>query len=82
MSNKYNYIQEGERIKFVYLKIPNPLRQQTIAFHKKLPPEFGLEKYIDYDKMFEKTFMKPLDNILKVINWNDEKQYSFEDFYV
>ena len=78
---KYEAIQEGDKIKFLYLKEPNPLKENTIAFVTKLPKEFGLEKYIDYDMIFQKSFVDPLDNILKPIGWTTEPQASLEDLF-
>lgn len=81
LEKKYQQIKEGERIKFVYLKEPNPIRSDVISFMSSLPKEFDLEKYIDYDSMFEKTFIKPLEPILNAINWQAEKRSSLEGFF-
>ena len=78
---KYEQIQEGDKIKFLYLKEPNPLKENTVAFVTKLPKEFGLQKYIDYDLVFQKAFLDPLDNILKPIEWTTEPQASLEDLF-
>ena len=78
---KYEQIQEGDKIKFLYLKEPNPLKENTVAFVTKLPKEFGLQKYIDYDLVFQKAFLDPLDNILKPISWTTEPQASLEDLF-
>ena len=78
---KYEQIQEGDKIKFLYLKEPNPLKENTIAFVAKLPNEFGLEKYVDYELIFQKAFLDPLDNILKPIGWHTEPQATLEDLF-
>ena len=62
MENKYNVINDGEKIKFVSLKTPNPIGEDVISFISELPQEFGLHKYLDYDEMFEKGFIAPLKN--------------------
>jgi DNA polymerase elongation subunit (family B) len=82
LQNKYPLIQEGEKIKFVYLKEPNPIRDGVIAMMEGLPEELGLNEYIDYDKQFEKSFRGPLNEILKVIGWSPEKTSSLEAFLV
>lgn len=74
-------VQEGEKIKFIYLKEPNPLHENVISFQGGIPKEFDLHKYVDYDKMFEKTFLEPLKTILDVINWKHEVTASLEDFF-
>ena len=78
---KYEQIQEGDKIKFLYLKEPNPLKENTIAFVAKLPNEFGLEKYVDYELIFQNAFLDPLDNILKPIGWHTEPQATLEDLF-
>ncbi len=78
---KYERIQEGDKIKFVYLKEPNVIGENTIAFAGKLPTEFELEKYVDYDTIWQKAFVDPLDNILKPIGWHTEPQATLEDLF-
>ena len=61
--------------------IPNPIRENVIAFPDYLPQEFGLDKYIDYNKQFEKTFLEPLEPILEAIGWQAEEQLTMDDFF-
>lgn len=81
LTNKYPLIQEGEKVKYTYLKIPNPFRDTVISFTTRLPKEFDIQSYIDYDTQFEKTFLDPLRVILKCMNWNSEKQNTLESFF-
>jgi len=76
-------IQEGEKIKFLTLKQPNPLHDNIIAFpsHTTLPPEFELAKYVDYDEQFDKAFFQPLRAILDAVGWKSENTVSLEDFF-
>lgn len=82
IDKKYPEIHEGEKIKFTYLKEPNPLRIPVISFPGRLPVEFGIHNYIDYDTQFEKTFFSPIKVILDCIGWNAEKKSSLESFFV
>jgi hypothetical protein len=82
LTNKYSLIQNGEKIKFVYLKQPNPIRENVISFIQQFPKELGIDKYVDYDLQFKKSFLEPLKSILDVIGWNIEKTVNLESFFV
>ena len=81
LTKKYELIKEGEKIKFTYLKIPNPFKDTVISYPSRLPKEFGLDNYVDYDLQFEKTFLDPIRIILDCIGWKTEKSNSLEDFF-
>ena len=81
LDNKYSPIQNGEKIKFCYLKIPNPIHENVISFINTFPVESELQKFVDHDLQFEKSFLDPLKIILDVINWQVEKQSSLESFF-
>lgn len=78
---KYPVIQEGEKLKFTYLKTPNPFRDTVISYPGRLPPEFGLHDYVDYDLQFEKAYLDPVKIILDCIGWNAEKVNTLESFF-
>ena len=80
LSHKYPYIQEGEKIKYVYLKEPNPIQENVISYFQTLPEEFKLHKYIDYDMQFSKSFSDPLNSVLQSIGWISEKRGTLEAF--
>jgi DNA polymerase elongation subunit (family B) len=81
LTKRYEPIKNGEKIKFIYLKIPNSLKENIIGFNQYLPKEFDLDKYIDYDLQFEKTFLAPVDPIFKAVGWSSEEVQSLEDFF-
>lgn len=82
IANKYDKIKEGAKLKYTYLKLPNPIKENVIAFPDYLPPEFKLEKYIDYDLQFDKAFLDPIQSILDPIGWRSEPTATLEDFFV
>ena len=82
LTKKYPIIQEGEKVKFVYLKDPNPAGDKVISILNNLPKEFELEKYIDYDTQFNKAFVEPLKGVLDVIGWDTERRSSLDNFFI
>jgi|TARA_B110000908_G_scaffold17191_1_gene19327 DNA polymerase elongation subunit (family B) len=81
LDKKYEPIKNGEKIKFIYLKVPNSLKENVVGFTQYLPDEFALSKYIDYELQFAKTFLGPIEPILKAVGWSSEQQSSLEDFF-
>ena len=81
LTNSYPLIQEGEKLKFTYLKEPNPMKDTVISFPTRLPKEFDLQKYIDYNIQFEKAFIEPVSVILNCMGWSSEKNNSLESFF-
>ena len=81
LEHKYPYIQEGEKIKFIYLKTPNPLHENCVSFFSTIPPEMNLDKYVDYQLQFEKSFLEPLKNVLQCVGWTHEKKVTLGRFF-
>ena len=81
LTKKYQLIRDGEKIKFAYLKEPNILGENVIAIATVLPTEFDLERFIDYDLQFDKSFLQPIKNILDAIGWKSEKISTLESFF-
>jgi DNA polymerase elongation subunit (family B) len=81
LTQKYSSIKNGEKIKFCYLKKPNPIQENVISFIQEFPREIGIDKYVDYDLQFEKSFLEPLKIILDSIGWSAEKTVNLELFF-
>lgn len=81
LSKRYENIKDGEKIKFCYLKTPNPARSNVVSVVSTLPKQFDLEQYIDYETQFTKTFLDPLKVILDTIGWKPEEERTLEDFF-
>ena len=81
LSSKYQDIQSGEKIKFVYLKTPNPMHENVISFIQEFPPEFDLDKYVNYELQFSKSFIEPIKVILDCIGWEVERRNTLETFF-
>ena len=81
LTKKYPLIQEGEKLKYTYLKMPNPFKDTVISFPSRLPKEFNLQEYIDYELQFNKSFLEPIKVILDCMKWSTEKVSTLEDFF-
>ena len=81
LNKKYQLIQEGDKIKFLYLKEPNILGTHVITFPAEIPPEFNLQDSIDYDKMFDKSFIEPLNSLLSCIGWQVRETATLEGLF-
>lgn len=81
LEKKYQSISDGDKIKFCYMKIPNPTRENVLSVLNVLPKEFGVEKYIDYDTQFEKAYLEPLKIIVNTFGWNPEPVASLMELF-
>jgi DNA polymerase elongation subunit (family B) len=85
LESKYEKIQQGDKIKFIYLKEPNPIGgprgDKVISFPTKIPKELDLHRFVDYDKQFVKSFLDPLETILGVIGWRSKEIATLEGLF-
>ena len=81
ISNKYNLINGGDKIKYIYLRTPNITGENVMSFLSEFPSELGLNNFIDYDIMYQKGFIDPLQGILDTVGWQTEKQATLFDFF-
>ena len=81
LTDKYELIENGTKIKFCYLKRGNPLHSNVISTPAVLPKELKLDDYIDYQLQFEKAFIQPIENIMNLVGWKKEKQADLTAFF-
>lgn len=81
LTQKYRRIYNRDKLKFCYLKTPNPIRSDVIGVVDTLPKEFDLLPYIDYDQQFEKAFLSPIQTIVGHIGWKTERTATLEAFF-
>jgi DNA polymerase elongation subunit (family B) len=81
LEKKYQAIKDGDKIKFVYVRKPNPFQEDVISFPQELPKEFALHSYVDYDLQFEKVFLDAMQTVIEPLGWRTEQQASIEDFF-
>lgn len=81
LSKHMKPINNGDKIKFTYLRKPNPIKENVIAFPDYLPEKLNLHKYVDYDLQFEKSFLNPIEPIFRAVGWTVEDQQTLEDFF-
>lgn len=82
LNKTYETVKGGDKIKFVYLKLPNPIRENIISFPSILPSQLGLDQYVDYETQFNKVFLSPIESILEAVGWNAVKVDTLENFFV
>ena len=78
LGHKYPLIQEGEKIKFIYLLKPNKMGEDVISFFQTLPKEFDIHGSVNYDWQFEKSFLGPVKVVLDAIGWTPQKVNTLE----
>ena len=81
IQNKFPFIQEGEKIKYLYLRKPNRIGENVISFFQTLPTEFELDGSVDYEVQFDKSFLSPIKGILDAIGWTPEKKVTLEHIF-
>jgi len=83
LAQKYTKISDGEKVKFCYLRTPNTIHENVIAFPDYLPDELNLHKYINYDIQFEKTFIDPLKSVIDATGWfiNYDNSGTLDEFF-
>jgi DNA polymerase elongation subunit (family B) len=81
LTDRFSEIFDKEKVKFCYLKMPNPLQENVISVPTVLPKQLELDKYIDYELQFEKAFLEPIKTILDVIGWQTEKKTTISTFF-
>ena len=78
LTHKYPLIQDGDKLKFVYLKTPNKIGENVISYLNTFPKELNLDKQVDYDLQFSKSFLDPIKVIMDTIGWKSEKMATLE----
>ena len=81
LDQRYPMIQEGEKIRFLYLREPNHIKENCIGFVGELPEELLLTSFVDYDTMWEKSFIEPLNGIIQGLGWTTKPQASLADLF-
>ena len=81
LSRKIEKITSGDKVKFTYLVKPNPIKENVIAFIDYMPKQFNLDKYVDYNLQFEKTFLGAIEPVLEAVGWQSERSMTLESFF-
>jgi DNA polymerase elongation subunit (family B) len=81
LDKDHELVYNSSKIKFCYLKMPNPIHENIIGAPENLPIEFGLHKYIDYDLQFSKCILEPLAPVLDASSWHYERRNTLEGLF-
>lgn len=79
LTGHYEPVMSGEKIRYAYLKKPNPFFSHVMSAPHGCPKEWEIEKWLDYDIQFEKVFLSPLEDILNAAGWSTHKEASLFD---
>lgn len=82
LDKKFPKIYPGDKVKFIYLKLPNHIKENVIAVPVTLYPELGLDKYIDYEEQFQRAFLSSIRIITDAIGWKIKHIHTLEDFFI
>lgn len=84
IGKKYDSILLGQKVRFTYVLPSNEYGIECIAFHDgQWPKEFDSIFKVDYDVMFDKLVLSPLENFLKATKFrkvDPRKQVLFDIF--
>lgn len=81
LTTQYRKIMDGEKIKYMPMKEPNPTQSDVISFPAILPDELDLREYLDYDAQFQKSYISPLSIVTNAIGWSLEEQSSLDGLW-
>lgn len=81
LTNKYELIVDHDKVKHCYLRMPNPTFSNVISIKGDVPKELDIEKYLDYELQFEKTFLAPIRKVCDAVDWDIRKVYTLNDFF-
>lgn len=65
----YDVIHNDSKMKYIYVKTNHIFTENVIGFSEVLPKEFNMEKNVNKELQFEKTFISPLTSMFEVFNW-------------
>jgi DNA polymerase elongation subunit (family B) len=80
LTKKYERIKEGNKIRYVFLKVPNPTGDDVFAWEEIIPDELDIMKYLDYNALYNRTFLNPVSKIMSAMGWPTEDVLTLEDF--
>lgn len=81
LDRKYELIYDFDKVKYCYLNVANPTHENVISIKGDPPTEFHIEEFIDYEKQWIKTFLRPMQNICKTIGVNLEAEPDLNDIF-
>lgn len=73
IENKYEMLQSGDKVRWMYVKHPNKYNMQSIAFKYYYPQELAETFEPDYEKMFEKIVFSVVERFYAAVKWSAHK---------
>ena len=82
LTTTYEKIQQNDKLMYVKLKTPNPIKENVIAYKTEIPKEFGLDGFYDSDKQFDDNYKNGVDSILESLGWRtNQDSFSVASFF-
>lgn len=82
LGDYYPMIRDGDKVKFLKMKTPNPTFGKWIAFpNGELPKEFGIERYVDRQEHYQIGFLQPMTTLANAAGMSVERRHSLSDFF-
>lgn len=82
IDNKYARIREGDKIKVLSLKMPNPYGVNRISFPDMFPDELSdVKLYIDRETDYKKNFIDPMERSINVLGYSFHNKITLEDLF-
>lgn len=82
LQKEIELIKSGDKVKMMYLKMPNPIMENVVSIPETLPVEFSeFKDYIDFSKQFDKTFLDPFKRLTDAAGINLSENVGMDQFY-
>lgn len=69
LGDVHEKIYEGDKVKVVYIKPQDHFKHDSISFKNSIPEELNISQHVDYERMWEAVFLKPIKQFYDILKW-------------